>query len=372
MVDLNTQKTIKVPGIYDPVPLGEFVMSTPDKKTGMEYYSVADIESGNPKPQMLYQSSQMLGVYQSTGLMVKTSTYEVYGIVTAGAADTLFQRIKISYKPMLKVEPLDAVHPICKGLDIKMPMLSKNASEISGVDATVGVSKVWRIDHQSGQCVEVDNLGIFAAKADFSYDSKKLVFHLSANGYTYKLKKNGSGKIDWLANPTSEMSQSVFQYDRATKVMTRVSFNEPGSNAFYPVFKKDGSVLYAVIEQSGASRFELVRPDQIKSNNKMSILSEASEIKVTAIMTIGKLWNLSCSAHIPMKTPETLALTTLNLNRKSCEDLVHAQWGEKNLTAVEKSEIVQNSNSRVIFRSDLISTLEKRDLLGVCDQLGIE
>lgn len=370
MLDLNTQKTLSVPGIYDPVPLGEAIMSTPDKKQGMEFYSIAEIEAGKSNPQMLYQSSEMKGVYQSTGLMEKTADYEVYGIIAAGPTDTQFQKIKVSFKPGLKVEPLDEVHPICKGWDIKLPMLSKNGLEISGFDATAGVSKIWSIDHKSGQCIEVDNLGVFAAKADFSFDSKKLVFHLSANGYTYKLKTNGSGEIDWLANPTSEMSQSVFQYDRATKTMNRISFNDPGSNAYYPVYQEDGSVLYAVVEASGASRFELVRPEQMKSNNKIQLVSEASQMKMLSIMVIGKFWNLACSPEIPIKTPEALALTALSLSQKSCQDVIHHQWSEKNISVVRDAEVIQNPGSRITFRKDLLGLVEKRDLMSICDHLG--
>lgn len=368
ILDLNTKKLSKLPGVYDPVPLGETVMSVPNKSSGMAYYSISEVLNGRTEPDILFRSGNMKGVYQSTGHIEKGDGFDIYGIIAAGANDIQFQKIKVSYQPSLKVEPATEVLSLCQGSDIKMPMLSKTGQEISGFDVTAGVSKVWRIDSEKNSCVEVDNLGMFAAKADFSFDSKKLAFHLSANGFSYKLKTDGSGEVDWIERPSSEMSQSVFQYNRETKTLTKVSFNPPGSNAYYPVYRKDGSILYALAEESGDFSFELITPAQIDSG-RLAKINYGDVYKMLPVFIIGKLWNFACTPETEINTPEALTLAMMGLDRKSCLNLVKEKWNRRQQLKIIKSDIVAKPGSTIIVRKDLMSLMETRDLIHACDDL---
>lgn len=368
ILDLDSKAIVKLPGTYDPVPLGDLIMSVPNKTEGMAYYSISEILKGNAAPPLLYRSVKMNGVYQSTGKMSSGKGFDIFGIIAAGAKEIQFQKIKVTYEPTLKVEPEAEMESLCRGWDIKMPMLSKTGEELSGFDVSAGVSKIWRLDLQTKACIEVDNLGMFAAKADFSYDAKKLAFHLSANGFSYKLKNNGSGEIDWVERPTTEMSQSVFQYDRVTKSLTKISFNPPGSNAYYPVYQKDGSILYALVEPSGASHFELIRPSQI-SSGRMALVNPRDTYKVLSSIAIGKIWNFACSPKLEIKSPEALSLIALGMNQKNCRDLVREHWNPENHLKFAKSTILSRTGEGLSLRRDLIGLLEPKDLIKICDQL---
>jgi hypothetical protein len=311
----------------------------------------------------------MNGVYQSTGKIYSGGTFDIFGIVAAGAKEIQYQKIKVTYHPALAVEPSGDVESLCRGWDIKMPMLSKTGDELSGFDVSAGVSKIWRLDATSNSCFEVENLGLFAAKADFSYDAEKLVFHLSANGFSYKLKTNGSGEIDWIEKPTAEMSQSVYQYDRATKSLTKISFNPPGSNAYYPVYQKDGSILYALVDQRGESHFELIRPNQIKSG-QMALVNTRDTYKVLSAISIGKIWNFACSPKLEIKSPETLSLIALGLSKKNCKELIQDHWNPQNHSRVTKSTILSRAGAGLSIRRDLFGLVETRDLIQICDGLG--
>ncbi|MBL7543158.1 MAG: hypothetical protein JNL11_05045 [Bdellovibrionaceae bacterium] len=369
ILDLNTNALSKLPGNYDPVPLGEAVMSVPNKNQGMAYYSISEILGGNSTPEILYNSESMKGVYQSTGLISAGNGFEIYGVIAAGANDIQYQKIKVTYQPKLKVEPASEVLSLCQGRDIKMPMLSKTGQELSGFDVAAGVSKIWRLDTLTNTCIEVDNLGMFVAKADFSYDSKQLVFHLSANGFIYKLKEDKSGEIDWVESPAAEMSYSVFQYDRQTKILTKISATQPGSNAYYPVYQKDGSILYAVTEPSGQYRFELIRAHQIKPG-KMALLNSADPTRVNAILAIGKLWSLTCYPAYSITSPETLALIALGLEQKKCLDLIRDQWNpDSHLNLIKSPDIISRPGGGIVYRRDLVERLKTRDLVNICQKL---
>lgn len=362
VMDLNTRNVVKIPGIYDPVPMGESVMSIPSKKHGMAYYSIPEILSGTDQPTLLYRSDNMKGVYQSTGLLKKGSGYNIYAIIAAGANEIQYQKLKVTYTPSLKVEPVSEIISLCEGIDIKMPMLSKTAQELSGFDVSAKASKIWRINPDTKTCVEVDNLKMFAAKADFSYDSKKLTFHLSANGFTYRLKENGSGEVDWIERPTAEMSQRVFEYDRVKKTLTKISSNSEGSNAYYPVYQKDGSILYALLEADGEFSFELIRPKRIAALTALN-----STEKIRSATTIGKFWNFSCTPHSEVKSQEQLIDITLGLSKNDCLNLAYDYWSNSGHFTTNNSNSTGNDSSRA--RWTLAHWQEIRKMIGICREL---
>ena len=133
ILNMKSKMQFKMPGPFDPVPLGEKVISTPDSEDGMSFYSVSEVLGGNAVPKLLHRSKYLKGVYQSVGLLEKSKTSETYAVITAGeTSSVLLQKIKVSQvKGELKVEDVGSSQAFCKGVDIKLPMLSKDGKEVS-------------------------------------------------------------------------------------------------------------------------------------------------------------------------------------------------------------------------------------------------
>ena len=357
--DMNTNKQYLLPGEYDPVPMGETVMSVPSRDSGMTFYSIAEILGGNTNPTPITTAPNLLGVYQSVGLMASVDNSQLYGIIVAGTDSTLFQRIKVTTKPKLAVEVLDQPVAICTGIDIKLPMLSKNAQEISGLDMKSSTTKIWKINHKTNTCTEVDDLGIPAGKADFSYDGKQLTFHLRADA---------GADASYFRTPGADMSMNVFIYDRATKRLAQVSQGQPGENAYYPVFRRDGSIVYAIADSNSKPFFAHADMKNAKAK-QFTMKSVQVEKKAQNFMAIGKLWNQVCFKDYSLKTVEAVLTTGMNLKKAECKNLVNETWNGDQIDRVSQAEVNGTLNGKIKYMANEIKVLSKRDLEDTCDLL---
>ena len=357
--DMKTNQQYLLPGEYDPVPMGESVMSVPSRDSGMTFYSISEILKGNSHPIPLTAAPGLLGVYQSVGLISKTADTQIYGIIVAGTDSTLFQKVKVTLKPDLKVEALDQPVELCKSVDIKLPMLSKNAQEISGLDMKTSTTKIWKIDYKTSSCKEVDNLGIPAGKADFSYDGTQLTFHLRADA---------GADVSYFRTPGADMSMNVFIYDRKSKRLAQVSQGQPGENAYYPVFRRDGSIVYAIADSKSKPFFAHADMKNAKAK-QFTIQSAQVEKKAQNFMAIGKLWNQVCFKDYSLRTVEAVLKTGINLKKTECKSLVNETWTGEQIDRVSQAEVNGTLNGKIKYMAEEIKVLSKRDLEDTCDLL---
>lgn len=357
--DMKTNQQYLLPGQYDPVPMGETVMSVPSRDSGMTFYNISEILGGNTSPVPVTTAPNLLGVYQSVGLMETKGDTQTFGIIVAGTESTLFQKVKVTSKPTLLVEVLAEPVAICVGVDIKLPMLSKNAQEISGLDMKSSTTKIWKIDYKTNTCKEVDDLGIPAGKADFSYDGSQLTFHLRADA---------GADTAYFRTPGAEMSMNVFIYDRETKRLAQVSHGQPGENAYYPVFRRDGSIIYAIADSKSKPFF--AHADMKNAKAKHFTMSSAQvEKKAQNFMAIGKLWNQICFKDYALKTVEAVLTTGINMKKQECKNLVDETWTSEQIELVSKAEVSGTLNGKIKYMADEIKVLSKRDLHETCDLL---
>lgn len=358
ILSMVTGQQFLLPGEYDPVPVGEYVISVPSSEKGMSFYSVPEILMGNSSPAPLAKAPGLLGVYQSVGLMEKKGSEEIYGVIVAGDESTLFQKIRVSVSSQITVELLGQAMEICKGVDLKLPMLSKNAQEISGRDIKDGgATKIWKINHKTGACTEVENLGIQAGKADFSFNNRFLAFHLQADGT--------SGDVSYFKNPSGELSMNAYMYDRKTKRVSKISYVQPGENAYYPVFRKDGSVVYAILDATGQAWFAHVHPEKLKAK-EFRLDGSGMENEVQGLLAVGLIWNNKCAPSYKLKTVESLLGAAMSLSSNNCQAMVDENWNQKTLNDLLQVEIHPSTNGRIKYDKDAIKILNTKDLEKAC------
>lgn len=313
LLDLKTSKEFKFAGMYDPVPVGESVMSTPDDQ--MVFYNVGDIVKGQQTPQAINVANEegLGGVYQSVGQLSASGNKKVYRIISdldsATAADYEVQEGQPAKMKMIR-KPVR----ICKNVDFKLPMLSKDGTMMSGYDVQTGTTKIWKIDIATGNCKELEDFGMGVGKADFSYDNSKLTFHTI----------NASDATDYFTSPTRDMNMNVFVYDRRNKKLTKMTQNKADENAYYPVFRPDGTIVYSHIDRNGDPTF--VHADPKKGKAVPFDTSALGKEKRAALFSIGQLWNSECLNN---KNPGNYAMsvsTALSLDAKTCNGIVDQFW----------------------------------------------
>jgi hypothetical protein len=360
ILDMNSGEQFHLPGSYDPVPLGEHVMSVPDSTDGMSFYSVAQIMEGNSKPDLLLRSKSLLGVYQSVGTLARMKGYDIFAVIVAGGVGVNYQKIRVAYEPQLRVEEEGEVLSLCEEVDIKLPMLSKDGREVSGLDAKTGTTKIWKFDFKNRQCIEMDDLGIHAAKADFSYDNDSLVFHL---------RGDGSKDVEFFEKAESKMNMSVYSYNRRDKQIYKISHARPGDNSYYPVYREDGSLVYAVVDREGVPSFAHAIPSKLNLQTlNLKALSQSPLLHTW--LAIGQTWNLRClNAGHEMKAVELILSAAFAMDRQKCLALLEPEKQESLQSELSRSDIVSSSNKDLNFSVQEMSEVPLHELKRACLQL---
>ncbi len=360
ILDMNSGEQFHLPGTYDPVPLGEKVMSVPDSEDGMSFYSVQEIMNGNSKPNLLLRSKALLGVYQSVGTIARLKNYDLFAVIVAGGKGINYQKIRVTYEPELRVEEEGEVLLMCEEVDIKLPMLSKNGREVSGLDATTGTTKIWKFDFKTRKCPQVDDLGIHAAKADFSYDNESLVFHF---------RGDGAKDTEFFEKADTKMNMSVYSYNRRDKQIYKISHARPGDNSYYPVYREDGSLVYAVVDRDGVASFAHAIPSKLNLQElNLKALSESPLLHTW--LALGQTWNLRCSrAGHAIKAVEGILSSALALDRQRCLSMLDGETEKPLQSELLKSEIISSSHKELKFSVQKMSEVPLHELKRACLQL---
>jgi mono/diheme cytochrome c family protein len=318
ILDMDTNQAYQVPGPYDPVPIGESIISVP--QDNFQTYSVAQILSKTDNTTDHRGEITSLGtmgiggVYQSIGQMPSVGGKQRYRAVTDqdGASYVDMEVDTTGTTPTIK--SLGPAKKTCNNADFNLPMLSKDGTEIAGFDNTTQTTKVWKIN-ADGSCTEVLNLGIPTGKADFSFDNKKLVFHVTGSG------ADSSG---YFTHTSGSDARDVYTYDREKKSYSKISQNLSNS-AYYPVWRKDGKVVYVNVDDAGNASFVKADPAKAASAVSGENLNCATCNTNNAVLAIGRTWYDLC--HNVANANQTSAMVTaLSLDADQCKKLVDQYW----------------------------------------------
>ncbi|MCM2280403.1 MAG: hypothetical protein NDI61_00995 [Bdellovibrionaceae bacterium] len=242
--DLRTGEEVEIPGSYDPVPLwNERYMVVPISDGGatrMEFFAMNDLRKSkrNTKP---VRRNELEGTYQSVGSLPSIDGVEVYRIITAylGVSSRDY-KVRDGKSGEAAIEPIGDPVLLCKGYDLKLPMLSKNGTELAALDARTNTTKIFGVDPATNMCVEKLDLGVQTGKVDFSFDGRFLAYHVS------KVDVGGS----FFSRPDKSWSMQVHVYDRV-KRRVHVLSADMARNSYFPVFRQDGTIVFLRSDKSG-------------------------------------------------------------------------------------------------------------------------
>jgi hypothetical protein len=327
----------KVPGRWDPVPTpDERYLTVPSNDRdiiGLSFYKMSDVRRppyGSQKA--IYEDKQMTGVYQSLGV-----------VSTGGGGATTYRAI-VAHNGTLRVRDYTLTpdpsapngvrveaqgdHPnrLCHNLpdlELSLPMISKDGTQMAGVDVKAGVTKIYDLS-PDGSCREAINLGIFTGKVDFGYDGDTIAFHVFNN------QVNGTEYIDV---PSNERLANVYVYKRSQGQMIRIT-NNTDSNSVYPAFRRDGSLVFlqqphgAANGSSEKSKLVIVDPRRFDAHEFDQFRADSPEAKarLSRLTALGVLWAEVCSTDSEDISQQSAVLDTLSLGRDRCLKLVRTYW----------------------------------------------
>jgi hypothetical protein len=308
LLDLNSNKSYSFKGEYDPVPLGSDFISVPNGH--MHFYKVDEILKGNNAPDSIEVENDYvsMGVYQSVGKLKTNDGTQKYRLITDENGATAAEYEVTGDKLKMTVQP----KIICRNFTIKLPMLSKDSTLISGFDTKSNTTKIWKINN-NGTCDEILNLGFVAGKADFSYDNKKITFHTS----------NSENPIAYFDNASKQAgAMNVFVYNMERQTLKQMSHTDFSQNAYYPVFRPDDTIVYGMIERNKKPEFIHADPESVKSSTFKP--QDLSSTVFAQLYAIGTMWSNLCLGGIPGAATAINIMSTMD--PKKCDEFIDLYW----------------------------------------------
>lgn len=339
LYDFDKKLYYPIPGNQDAVPMGKDFVTTPKfspdnkKALGLEFYRVEDILRQNGQSKALaskkkesiqpsFVDSEMKGMYQSTAAL----SQDEFRILTDENGLTI-RDYKVNSDG--KINPKTTPKKICQNyIDelymsrLKLPMLSKDGAMVSVLDTKSSTSKILKINGDT--CEEVANLERIVAKADFSYDSKSIVFHVESKDEFIDMSKTG-----YQANRTTDgVLHQLYIYNIDTKDFKKVAF-DMREHPYYPVFTRDGNILANSIRKEKGkdkSSFTLLNPRLENSSEKFDAAYFCANRTQQIMSAISVLYLKICTDLVQDTTVKTEFALSQNLSKKQCEDLVSKKW----------------------------------------------
>jgi len=356
LLSMETGKEYLFDGPYDPVPVGKDIISVPNP---MRFYPADEILDGhrNPERIVVLNEKDFTGTYQSVGLLQTVGQVSHYRIVTSDSPVAIADYSKkAGHPPTLEME----VPPrqVCPGVDLKLPMLSKDGRMISGYDQDSGHTKIWRIEGFADptlptKCEQILDLGMGVSKTDFSYDGQQIAFHTTS----------AADITDFFTAPSSTDRMNSYVYDIKKKNLKKITQNHPGVNSYYPVWREDGTIVFSQITEGEKPGFVHVDPKLLKG---VSVdLSALPTQKTESAFALGQLWSQSCMNEPALYSPAVI--TALSLDPQKCRTMVHQAWGQNREAILAQAAKAKTDGSLPpsLNMNDL-QGLKENDLLAAC------
>jgi len=356
IADQSTGDVHKLPGPYDPVPMGDDVITVPNSP--MKFYSVKDVIEDKADPQPLFEDPDMTGNYQSVGILSHHGNVTRYRL-TAGGNFKDYEVDTSGGKP--KVTSVGTLTNMCG--DLSLPMISKDGTELSGYDSTTQTTRIFKLDFANKKCTPILDLGMPTGKVDFSYDGNKLAFAAEST--------RGTTRTAFFTIPAANDNLNIYVYDRDRKKLSQVTHNV-NSNSYYPNFKKDDSLVYINIDYGGSGQ-EQVSYVSANLDNTPSIPYEANCTECgqdqynKALQAIGKLWYSVCTAG-QLATDDIAQLVALNLDPEKCVDTVKNYWNQQKAQLAQPVTTALGTRDAAGRLNPADATLTENKLLAACPQ----
>lgn len=205
--------------------------------------------------------------------------------------------------------------------DLRLPMMSPDGKRFSALNVLTNQTEIYDI-LPSGETKLVKSLPFAGGKAAFSYDNKKITFHVSRDiAQSYVHIPHDSMYPATLDAATQV--RNVFVYDIETDVVQQVTNNVAG-NSYFPIFLGDGRVAY-IHKGPGSSPFSIQystipQGPQRSLENVVQCLGTDEESKLEEMSAV---WSKLCTQWSQMGDSNSASLgTILSMSMKDCLALV--------------------------------------------------
>lgn len=336
LLDLETGKTTKLPGMVDPVwsPDGKFLtvpfVNLPNETQSLfgfyETNSIIETSKQEGDLNTLGSGAKIEGVYQSLGKQgdsYRMVTDEM-GLVLG---DVTFNDNKVAIK--------SAFTRPCSNLDrlpTDLPMLSKDGKYLSVYDSESKSTKIFHVAEDKSCNLAVD-LGIGTGKVSFNNDSSQIAFHVDQfsdfeEGYFSGISKDKLKNVIVVNLEASEEGKKL----KATSWAQASHHVKAGDGAYYPDFDGKDNVYYLedvnnhyqfVQTNSSLLDFHSTTPsgliDVISCSN-----CHQKETK-SNVSVMAKMWSDICKGQTKMDL--TLAPSLIGaMDPKACLEMVDQFW----------------------------------------------
>jgi len=151
------------------------------------------------------------------------------------------------------IHPISERKTLCPGWNIKLPMISKDGHDMGAFDLARGTSVILNIK-DDGSCKLDTDLKVVAGKMSFSYDGKRVAYHVFSN-------PDQSLVTDFIEVPSDGYTSDVYVYNRSTRFKQQVTKNKT-SNSMFPEFTRDGNVIFVDHPNDEAKKvhFVVIKP----------------------------------------------------------------------------------------------------------------
>ncbi len=403
LIDLLTKKEIPIAGSYDPVPTPDEKLLTVPKDGsevgGMRFYSLPELlkkgTKATPIPVLLEsgikeEDTELQGVYQSIGILTEGAEGQTYRVITSmgsplpgGKKSALTYRdYQTDFTPEGNVmKPVGATKskplPLCTNYtegELALPMLSKDGKSLAALDLKgQPVTKIFKI-LDDGKCEEKMSLGMSTGKVDFNYgDGKYAPTKITFHKYNSEQKSPG----DFISVPSDSLVSNVYTYDLRSREIKRLTYNT-NSNAVYPAFRKDGTIVYLshphqakdLPQKKAPSKLMVIKPDNVQGRtfdfmwNKDRMTPNQKKL-FHSMAALGSLWSEICSPFASNAGAETAVLNAMLLELpEDCRSMVKKHWTRLRDKIRSKEKLLEDKR----IEKDTLNNLQEEDLLAACDR----
>ncbi len=398
ILNLASGKTVTIPGQGDPVvtPDGKF-LTIPGAHSGESQLLIfltktvlrtllkkeAGINSLE-KIKPLFVDPKVEGYCQSFGVLPsKKGTIRYRLLHTEGGGPFQLTEYEVHEKNgKFEFKNLGAMQ-VCSNMpnsvhDNGTAILSKDGRYVSLYDSQAQSTKIFELEVAQGKCSckEAVDFGFPTGRVDFSYDGKKITFHVNFLGIDYAdnyVLKVPASKIKDVF--VAELDYKNGKITGIKKMARLTASQKMGEGSYFPTFLPNGKIFYVYQDNSDQQdrkyRLEVVdsRSAKYEENLFSKLDSEKEQARFLSKVALGRLWSKACEQKI--LTPIQSALYAMSLDTKSCQSVVRGSWSKyKSQILVELTANRNETSSRLkkikdsVFRRKIF----QETLLAACRQ----
>ncbi len=367
LINLKTGKQKQVWGSYDPVPTpDEAFLTSMNKEQGLRIFLMSDIMNKPSEDDHFPESWRSNNfntayAYESLGALPSEMLNRNYRLlVDDDKGDFYIRDFHFVFKNREDDVPKlteDGWNKVCKNKNIllKLPMISKDGTQLSAYDVNRQRTVIFKIDDQ-GNCEEREVLPFQTGKGDFSFDGRFVAFHV----------EKGQMDPQWFQFADIKRKMDVYVWDLEKHEATKVTHQGAGGNSYFPTFRQDGTIgfLQQSANANGKIAFSYVLADpkvtRLKADPTVPLCYTNSFAYKAGL---GLLWAQACNLKAGLALADA-ALIPSAFTPDTCKNMVSKNY--QLLPSVIKRLSTGGANSIEKKLATALKNFPKEALLAAC------